>query len=269
MVGWSGAAKVGVAAAGGTMTVVGEGIAVLTGVMRGRRVFVAVSTGIVEVGAARVRVGRAVPAPAWPEIGHVSKVRGKFEQFVPSTHTLRLKAVCWAPRQSRMRCPLTSCAVKHVTRASGSATLKLVFSPRINTACGSSFTQNWHCRVTGSSPVTGIDTVGVRSRPLQTPVTAGLGLACPSAGRIVPTGVSPVAAGRLQALVKISKRIAAARDLREKSFIPGTPRIFLKIIWTHASIPRRSNEPGGKTVISEESVLPAMGGMGQGMSLPR
>ena len=66
MVGWSGAAKVGVAAGGGTMTVVGEGIAVLTGVRRGRRVFVAVSTGIVEVGAARVRVGRAVPAPAWP-----------------------------------------------------------------------------------------------------------------------------------------------------------------------------------------------------------
>jgi hypothetical protein len=55
--------------------------------------------------------------------------------------------------------------------------------------------------------------------------------------------------------------------MRGNRFIPGTPKVLLKIIWTHEICPGRSNEAEAKTVISDERGDPVMGAMGYQLSL--
>lgn len=83
-----------------------------------------------------------VPEPVVGMSGQGWSVIGNSKQLASSMQTFRVKDAFWAPRQSRMRRPLTSWALRQVTPEPGSATLKNAWFDMISTACASSFTQN-------------------------------------------------------------------------------------------------------------------------------
>ena len=75
-----------------------------------------------------------VPVPAPGTSGHRCSLIGNSKQLVVSTQTFRVNEAFWAPRQSRMRRPSISLALKQVTPVSGSATWKNAWLDMINTA---------------------------------------------------------------------------------------------------------------------------------------
>ena len=97
---------------------------------------------ITGVSGANVDVTSGVPVPAAGLSGHGCNVIGNCKQLAVSMQTFRVNDAFWAPRHSRIRRPLTSCAFKQVTPVFGSATLKKAWLDMIKTACASSFTQN-------------------------------------------------------------------------------------------------------------------------------
>lgn len=98
--------------------------------------------GVRMTGVSGTNVAGAVSVPAPVTRGHGCSVIGNSRQLSLSTQTFSVKAAFCAPRQSRMRRPSISLALKHVTPVLGSATLKNASLDMINTAWVSSFTQN-------------------------------------------------------------------------------------------------------------------------------
>jgi len=161
-----------------------------------------------------------VATPVVALMGQLPRVTGYWEQFELLKQTFKVKGVCWAPRQKRMRLPSVTWAVIQFTPITGLDTRNVAVSGRIRTACGSLFTQNWHWSVTSSIPVTGIKAVeaallAVLEETVETP--------CPG-GTFVSTG-GGVKDGKLQDEHNKTNTNAPIKNLRENNFIPRTPLV--------------------------------------------
>ena len=75
-----------------------------------------------------------VAAPA--ATGQLPSVMGYWEQFEPLKQTFKVKGVCWAPRQKRMRLPSVTWAVIQFTPMTGLDTRNVADSGMMRTACG-------------------------------------------------------------------------------------------------------------------------------------
>src|SRR5215216_4142813 len=121
-----------------------------------------------------------------------------------------------------MRCPSTTFAVRQLIPMTGSDTRKEARSGMIKTAWVSSFTQNWHCRETDSTPVTGINIVGATSTiVVGNSVSVKTGLA----GRTVSCRAGGVWAGKLQDELSTINSTALIQSLRQQNFISYSPQI--------------------------------------------
>jgi hypothetical protein len=108
-----------------------------------------------KMGVGGVEVTRGLPS--WIS-GHFCRTTGNCRQFVLSEQMFKLKEVCCAPRQMRIRWLFTTWAVKHVT-GDIETTSKKAKSGKTSTACVAPSTQNWHCKETPFSPVMGMSGV--------------------------------------------------------------------------------------------------------------
>lgn len=100
--------------------------------------------GVRKIGVRGVKVTTGVPAPnpVSGMSGQVCSVIGNCRQFDSPTQIFKLNVANCGPRQSRMRRPFTSWAVKQLTPPVVSDTLKDAWLDTIRTACASSLTQN-------------------------------------------------------------------------------------------------------------------------------
>ena len=120
----------------------GAGVSVV-GTVPGTGVFLGPGVDEADIGVNRRGVNgvKVVGVPV-PLSGHACRMIGNRRQLSFATQTFKSNEVCWAPRQSRMRRPFCSWALKQVTPVFGSDTLKNTWLDMISTACASSFTQN-------------------------------------------------------------------------------------------------------------------------------